>query len=110
MGVVEGALVVGRSEVGVGEATMTAAVGPEAGVPVVEFSGLRTAKRIAATTVRATTINVPTAMSRRWTGEEAALLLEGSGKDTGFYLPAKMSPMNRNSGQAEGYLLPTRGR
>jgi hypothetical protein len=42
-------------------------------------------------TVRATTMRVPIAITRRCTGEEVVFPLEGSEKDTGFYLAAKMS-------------------
>lgn len=92
LGVAEGVLVGSGGEVGVSEGITAAVVAVEIGVPVAELSGLRTAKRIAATTVSATTINVPTAMSRRWIGE-AELPFDGdSGKDTVFTLP--LTPHN----------------
>jgi hypothetical protein len=82
--VAEGVFVGSGSGVGVSEGAIAAVVEVEIGVPETELSGLRTAKRIAATTVSATTINVPTAMSRRWTGEAELPFDEGSGKDTVF--------------------------
>lgn len=117
LGVAEGVFVGSERGVGVSEGAIAAAVGVEIGVPGVEVSGLRTAKRIAATTVSATTIKVPTAMSRRWTGEAELPFDEGSGKDTVFtlvlnyFIPMlKTSPIDRNSGQGEECLLPARGR
>lgn len=84
--------VAGGGGVGVSEGTTNAAVGVTTGVSVTGLSGLRTAKRIAATTVSATTTNVPRAISRRCTGEEAELplLVDGPGKDTVYHLVLRM--------------------
>ena len=92
VGVVEGVAVSwGGSGVGVKEGNTATRVTVDTGV-MVALVGFRTAKRMAAITVRATTIRVPIAITRRCTGEEVVFPLdEDSGKDTSFYLAAKMS-------------------
>ena len=91
VGVVEGVAVSwGGSGLGVREGNTATRVSVDTGVTVA-LVGFRTAKRMAAMTVRATTMRVPIAITRRCTGEEVVFPLEGSEKDTGFYLAAKMS-------------------
>jgi hypothetical protein len=92
VGIVEGVAVSwGGSGLAVGEGTTATRVAVDTGVMVV-FVGFRTAKRMAAMTVRATTMRVPIAITRRCTGEEVVFPLdEDSGIDTSFYLAAKMS-------------------
>jgi hypothetical protein len=98
LGPITGVFVEGGREVGVSEGATSTTVGVATGVSVAELSGLRTAKRIAATTVSATTTIVPMAISRRCTGEEAELPLfvEGPGKDTDYYLVLKMCRTGQN--------------